>query len=238
MKRRIGQWVAYVVCSLTLAGSAYGLWHVCIDKAKMPVLIAVAVMAAFDGSALVFGLKVAEHPKAGAAWAGVVLCAALSAVAQVLAADPSAHDWRYLHGAPAIAAIWSLHNAVKDEKPTKRRPTRKADARSKGAGPEAAGVDPGATAPTGSLADESERNASVLQLDAARREGDRHPVQGAGLPISAEQMALRVRLLLGESEPSQRRVWDLCKSIDPTWTQRDGRAVAAILKDQNQDTGT
>lgn len=230
--------LAGAVCALALASSVYGLWHVSIELAKMPIVVALGVVAVFDGSALVFGLKVAVNPKATAAWVGVISTAALSATAQVLAAPVAAEWWRLLHGAPAMGAIWALHNAVKDEKPTKRRPTRKADARSKGAGPEAAGVDPGATAPTGSLADESERNASVLQLDAARREGDRHPVQGAGLPTTPEQMASRVRLLLGESEPSQRRVWDLCKSIDPAWTQRDGRAVAAILKDENQDTGT
>lgn len=236
--------LALGVCALSLAGSIYGLWHVCIELAKMPEIIAVAVIAAFDGSAIVFGRKVAADPKAVTAWGGVILCAALSAAAQILAAPAAAGDWRFLHGAPAIAAIWTLHNAVKEAKPPKRGRTGQAggkrqDTRSKGAGSEATGAGPQATAPAGPPAVEPSHDASVIRLHTAGREGERRASGHDAAPPNhtVESMADAVAPLLGEANPSQRRVWDLCKSIDPGWTQANGRAVSAELQARRERTG-
>lgn len=235
--------VAWAVCVLSLASSVVGLWHVCIELAKMPELIAAGTIAAFDGSALVFGLKVARNPKEAIAWVGVIACASLSAAAQILAAPPDAGYWGVLHGAVAIGAIWTLHNAVKEDKPPKRGRASKdgvSRTRSKGAGGEATGVGLRTTAFAGPLAAESEHDASVLQLDVARREGDRRASghdAGPPIPRTVPEMADRVAPLLGEADPSQRRVWDLCKSIDPGWTQADGRAVSALLKQRKEKTG-
>lgn len=244
--RTVKRCIAVAVCALALVSSVIGLWHVCISYGLMSPLIALGVLAVFDGSALVFGLTVALLPRAWGAWVGVAVCALLSAGAQAAAAPLEAGWWRLLHGAPALGAIWALHNAVKPEKATRRRnaaPVRKADTRSKGAGIEAADAGLVTTASPGPLAVEPSHDASVIRLDGARRLGERYPPTaskpaGTAPSLSPEAMATRVRPLLGSDEPSQRRVWDLCKSIDPAWSQRNGRAVAALLKVEKEETGT
>lgn len=211
--RTVVRVLASVLCALTLAGSVYGLWHVCIDLAKMPDLIAVAVIAGFDGSALVFGLKVAQNPKEAGAWAGVVLCAALSSVAQILAAPPEAGPWRLLHGAPAVTAIWTLHNAVKQDEPSKKKPKPKKTPKDRSAGNEAGApsVTPPASPPppavTGVRAEPGAPN-PVVALDSARRKGPRRAPGRVAAPLSEADRRLvdaAVNALLDRGEGATRR---------------------------------
>lgn len=112
---------AWLIAGVTLAASVTGLWHVTYDVAKMGVLGSVAIVAGFDVTALLVGLRIAEHPRAVKRWLGLIALAALSAAAQIAASDESLGLWRLLHGAPSVVALWTLHGAVGETQPAETK---------------------------------------------------------------------------------------------------------------------
>lgn len=126
--RRLRVALAWIVAGIVLSASVTGLWHVATEKAAMAPLAAASVVAAFDVTAIIVGLRVVEQPRRWSAWGMLIAMAALSATAQIMAAPTTLEWWRMLHGAPAVAAIWTLHGAVSEgheEKPAKTKPKAK-----------------------------------------------------------------------------------------------------------------
>lgn len=121
---------AWLTAAVTMTASVTGLWHVAYDVAEMGELGAVAIVAGFDVTAVIAGLRVVERPKDIGGWVMLVALAALSAAAQIAASDPHLGWWRLLHGAPSVVSIWTLHGAVgegqagkaREEPPAKPKP--------------------------------------------------------------------------------------------------------------------
>lgn len=103
---------AWLIAAVTMTASVTGLWHVAHDVAKMGELGAVAIVAGFDVTAVLAGLRVVERPKEVGGWFMLVVLATVSAAAQIAATDSDLGWWRLLHGAPSVVSIWTLHGAV------------------------------------------------------------------------------------------------------------------------------
>ncbi|HKO83937.1 MAG TPA: hypothetical protein VJ140_05100 [Actinomycetota bacterium] len=191
---------AWVVAVLSMAASVKGLWHVSFDLMKMEVLGSVAIVAAFDVTAIIAGMRVVEDPRKVTAW--VLLCsmAAASATAQILAAPIELEWWRLGHGVPPLASIWTLHGAVgehasagkkkgKGTKPAKKTVT------AQGSGSVAAPGSSPASAPPAPPVEERaggavRKVAPVASLADARRKGPHRPTETGVAPLSTADQKL------------------------------------------------
>lgn len=196
--RIVGAWL---VAAIAMAASVTGLWHMAEVKAEMTYLAAGAVVAGFDVTAVLAGLRVAERPKEFGAWALLITLATASAACQILAAPEHLGWWRLAHGIPPVAAIWTLHGAVKDAPTKSKKKTPKKQDRAARNG---AGAASGPAAPPLPPAEEAQGSeigmAPVADLG-ARRKGRHRATETGAAPLSPED-ARRVQeaamLLLGE----------------------------------------
>jgi hypothetical protein len=189
--------LAWAVAAVTMVASVTGLWHVASDVAQMGVLGSVAIVAGFDVTAIIAGMRVVEHPRRWSAWALLAAMAAASAAAQIVAAPETLGWWRLLHGAPPVAAIWTLHGAVAEGRTEEKG--KKKSKKGSGARRNAAASAPSAAAPA---------PPSVARLDDARRRGARRST-GTDAPRLSPADTERVRraadALLAEGVPATRR---------------------------------
>lgn len=180
--RMIRVFAAWLTAAVTMSASVSGLWHVAYDVAKMGELGAVAIVAGFDVTAVIAGLRVVERPKDVGGWIMLVALAAVSASAQIAASDPTLEWWRLLHGAPSVVSIWTLHGAVGEgrsektaaaaKKPTARK-SPKVDSRdTHPVAPEVTSSQAPRTAPESPQSAASQVGAGDLETVARRVGGD------------------------------------------------------------------
>lgn len=199
---------AWVVALLAMAASVRGLWHVASFTMKMDDLGAVAIVAMFDISALVTGMRVVENPRRWSAWAGLAALASASAAAQILAASPELGYWRFGHGLLPLGAVWSLHGAVGEhvteigKKPAKKRTDKKTTmVQGRGADSAVSTAPPPASASPVPQVDgvrgTAGKVAPVASLADARRKGAHRPTETGAPPLSSPDLVL-VEKAVGE----------------------------------------
>lgn len=226
--------LAWAVAAITLASSVTGLWHVAHDVAKMGELGAAAIVAGFDVTAIIAGMRVVEDARRWSAWGLLAAVAAASAAAQIVAAPVELEWWRLLHGASPVIAIWTLHGAV-GETPRHDAGTAKSDKKAdnktnnrggrKGAAPTtpkptgdvAAAGSRSATAPTGGARAGDVGHVTPVTDITTRRTGGRPAPPQASPPSDAQQArAVADHLARQQVNASRasRRQWEAaCKEV-------------------------